>query len=374
MRGLFGGLAILAVVGGALAVIVAQGPHMSAQSRPLAADADLQRADPANGEAKRWRIASQFPITLPETGTLLAETVGRIESVSQGALRLDVTEPKDIARPLDLFEAVAGGAFDAAFLWPATIKGRTAAFELYGGIPFGPSAADFLAWHERFGRVLSDELYHAHNVHGLLCGMVAAGGGWFRADIKRPSDIDRLPVVAYGLAGRTLAQFGAHPVAMNPTDIGRAYKNSKIVGATLLSPTIDRQIMRNSDARRYLFPSWARAWAGLDLVVNLDTWQALPAAKRQAVETVCAANVATSFAASEAAQNDVLKDMIKEGIDVRRLPASFVEALNTAWSGVVENLQRDDPDFRRVWMSLAAFRENQSLWRELVDPAPATKP
>jgi len=126
VRGLFGGLAIVALAGGTLGLLAVQSPNLSAQSRTVTADADLQREPTAKTETIRWRLASQFPITLPETGTLLAETAGRIETLSHGAVRLDITEPKDIAQPLDLFDAVAGGAFDAAFIWPATIKARTA--------------------------------------------------------------------------------------------------------------------------------------------------------------------------------------------------------------------------------------------------------
>jgi TRAP-type mannitol/chloroaromatic compound transport system substrate-binding protein len=373
-------LAIVVVASGVLAVLAVQSADLSAQSgssasssaRASSAIADLQR-DP-KAESQRWRLASQFPVTLPETGTLLAEIIGRIETLSGSTLRLDVTEPKDIAQPLDLFDAVAGGAFEAAFLWPATIKGRTAAFEIYGGIPFGPKAAEFLAWHERAGRTLRDELYRAHNVHGMLCGMVSAGGTWFRKDVRSAQDIDRLPIVAFGLAGRTLAQVGAYPVTMTPSAIGHAYKTQKIVGAAILSPVVDRQIMRGSDARRYAFPSWSQHWAGLDLIVNLQTWTALAARKRQTIENVCAANLASSFAASEAAQYDVLKDMIKDGVDVRRLPGPMVAELKTAWGQVHETLQRDDPEFRRVWISLAAFRDSHALWRELTDPNPPSKP
>ena len=383
MRGLFEGLAVVALAGGTLTVLALQSPNLSAQSGPMTGataarvttgEADLQREPTVKTETFRWRLASQFPITLPETGTLLAETAGRIEAMSNGTVRLDITEPKDIAQPLDLFNAVAGGAFDAAFVWPATIKARTAAFEIYGGIPFGPQAGEFLAWHEKAGRALRDELYHAQNVHGILCGMVASGGTWFRGDVKSAADIDRMPVAAFGLAARTLSQFGAHPVAIAPAQIGKAYKDHKIVGAALLSPVVDRQIMRGSDAKRYAFPSWSQHWAGLDLIVNLDTWQALPARRRQTVESVCAANLASSFAASEAAQYDVLKDMIKDGIDVRRLPASMVAALSNAWADVNDNLQRDDPEFRRVWISLSAFRETHALWRELTDASPVLKP
>lgn len=382
MRGLLGGLAIVALASGTLAVLAVQSPNLSAQSgtmagstaRPPTSEADLSRDPQVKTDAVRWRLASQFPITLPETGTLLAETVGRIEGLSHGAVRIDIAEPKDVARPLDLFDAVAGGAFDAAFIWPATIKGRTAAFEIYGGIPFGPKAAEFLAWHEKAGRGLRDELYRAHNVHGLLCGMVAAGGTWFRGDVKSAADIDRRPVAAFGLAARTLAQFGAHPVAIAPAAVGRAYTDHKIVGAAMLSPVVDRQIMRGSDAKRYAFPSWSQHWAGLDLIVNLETWQALPVRRRQTVESVCAANLASSFAASEAAQYDVLKDMIKDGIDVRRLPGSMVAALRTAWGEVNDTLQRDDPEFRRVWISLTSFRETHALWRELTDANPVLKP
>jgi TRAP-type mannitol/chloroaromatic compound transport system substrate-binding protein len=376
-------LAIVALASCTLVVLAVQSPDLSAQSGPTAnplpgriitAEAELQREPAARTETVRWRLASQFPVTLPETGTLLAETAGRIESLSRGTVRLDIIEPKDVAQPLDLFDAVAGGAFDAAFIWPATIKGRTAAFEIYGGIPFGPRAAEFLAWHEKEGRALRDELYRTHNIHGLLCGMVASGGTWFRTDVKGSADIDRMPVAAFGLAGRTLAQFGAHPVAIAPAQIGRAYRDHKIVGAAVLSPVVDRQIMRGSDAKRYAFPSWSQHWAGLDLIVNLDAWQAVPERRRQTIESVCTANLARSFAASEAAQYDVLKDMIKDGIDVRRLPESMIAGLRTAWSEVNETLQRDDPEFRRVWISLASFRETHALWRELTDADQVLKP
>jgi len=379
VRGLFGGLAIVALVSGALGVLAVQSPNLSAQSGPSAArattsDVELPREPASKTETVRWRLASQFPVTLPETGTLLAEIAGRIEMMSHGAVRIDITEPKDVAQPLELFNAVAGGAFDAAFIWPATIKARTAAFEIYGGIPFGPKAGEFLTWHEKSGRSLRDELYRAHNLHGLLCGMVASGGTWFRGEVKSAADIDRMPVAAFGLAARTLTQFGAHPVAIAPAAIGRAYKDHKIVGAALLSPVVDRQIMRGSTAKRYAFPSWSQHWAGLDLIVNLDVWQALPARHRVTVESVCTANLASSFAASEAAQYDVLKGMIKDGVDVRRLPASMVAALRTAWTEVNDGLQRDDPEFRRVWVSLTAFRESHALWRELTDASPAVKP
>jgi len=362
---------MVAVVGGTLVVLAVQSPDLSAQSRTESIEVDLQRAEPAKQNTYRWRLASQFPITLPETGTLLAETAGQIETQSHGTMRLDIIEPKDIAHPLDLFDAVAGGAFDAAFIWPATIKGRTAAFEIYGGIPFGPNAAEFLAWHESAGRFLRDELYHAHNVHGMLCGMTASGGTWFRTNVKQLSDIDRMPVAAFGLAGRTLAQFGAHPVAIAPAAIGRAYRDHKIVGATILSPVVDRQIMRGSNAKRYAFPSWSQHWAGLDLIVNLDVWSALSARRRQAIENVCTANLTTSLAASEAAQYDVLKEMIKEGIDVRRLPGSLLASFKTAWGEVNDTLQRDDPEYRRIWVSLASFRKAHALWRELTESNPA---
>lgn len=373
---------MIALAGGTLAVLAVQSRDLSAQSQtavrlstaPSVATVELPRDPPAVQDSQRWRLASQFPLTLPETGTLLAETVGRIEALSSGALRLDITEPKDIAQPLDLFDAVAGGAFDAAFLWPATIKGRTAAFEIYGGIPFGPKAAEFLAWHERAGRSLRDELYRAHNVHGMLCGMIAAGGTWLRGDPKQAADIDRMPVAAFGLAARTLALFGAYPVALAPAQIGRAYKDQKIVGAAILSPAVDRQVMRGSGAKRYAFPSWAQHWAGIDLIVNLEAWTALPARRRQSIENVCAANLASSFAQSEAAQYDVLKEMIKDGTDVRRLPAPMLAALQVAWGEVNETLQRDDPEFRRIWISLTSFRDTHALWRELTEPNPPIKP
>ena len=50
---------------------------------------------------------------------------------------------------------------------------------------------------------------------------------------------------------------------------------------------------------------------------------------------------------------------------IRRWPGEILEALNTAWNEVAKEEAKADRDFKRVWKSLSAFREDYTIWQEL---------
>ena len=52
-------------------------------------------------------------------------------------------------------------------------------------VPFGPQAGEYLAWYTfGGGKQLFEELYHEHNIHGIICGVIAPeASGWFREPV-----------------------------------------------------------------------------------------------------------------------------------------------------------------------------------------------
>ena len=46
----------------------------------------------------------------------------------------------------------------------------------------------------------------------------------------------------------------------------------------------------------------------------------------------------------------------------------ILEALNAAWADVAWDEAKADRDFKRVWESLKAFRQEYSIWKELSLP------
>ena len=78
----------------------------------------------------------------------------------------------------------------------------------------------------------------------LVRGMVAAGGTWLRKDVKEAQDIDRLPIVAFGLAGRTLA------VAGPPNLINEEYAFERMAEGMVITNAAGRILTVNQSYSR----------------------------------------------------------------------------------------------------------------------------
>jgi len=325
---------------------------------------------PAEPKTIRLRMGSAYAGNLPQLGTLAKRIERDIWRVSDGRLEIRFHEPGALVPPLEMFDAVRAGAIEAAFSSPGFWGNKAPALQLFAAVPFGPTAKEYLAWiYFGGGKEMFEEIYHANGIHSVFCGMIAPeASGWFKRRIRTVEDLKGLRMRAFGLGAKVLRKLGVRTTELAGGEIFLAFESGAIDAAEFSMPAIDLKLGLHRMAKNYYFPGWHQPATLFELMINLDKWKALPSTAKAQIEAVCGDNVRHGLAEGEAKQYAALKELQAEGVEFRRWPAEILEALKTAWKAVVKEESRADADFRRVWQSLSAFREDYAIWNELSSP------
>jgi TRAP-type mannitol/chloroaromatic compound transport system substrate-binding protein len=337
---------------------------------PAVATAPPPVPPPAEPKTIRLRMGSAYAGNLPQLGTLAKRIERDIWRVSDGRLEIKFHEPGALVPPLEMFDAVRAGAIDAAFSSPGFWGNKVPALQLFAAVPFGPSAKEYLAWiYFGGGRELFEEIYHVNGIHSVFCGMIAPeASGWFKRRIRTVEDLKGLRMRAFGLGAKVLRKLGVKTSQLAGGDIFLAFESGAIDAAEFSMPAIDLKLGLHRMAKNYYFPGWHQPTTLFELMINHDKWKALPTSAKAQIEAVCGDNVRHGLAEGEAKQYAALKELQSEGVEFRRWPSEILDALKTAWTAVVKEESRTDADFRRVWQSLSAFREDYAIWSELSSP------
>ena len=327
-------------------------------------------AGTATAAAVQWKMASAYSARLPQLGTLAKRLETQVWRVSGGTMEIRFHEPGTLVPADQIFDAVASGAIDAAFASPASLTGRASALDLFSAVPFGPTAGEYLAWIEfGGGQALMESLYRRHNIQAVACGLLAPeASGWFRKEIRVADDFKGLRMRITGLGARVMEKLGVVTVPLAGGDIFVALEDGSLDAAEFSMPAIDRFLGLERLAKNYYLPGWHQPATLFPLIVNLDQWEKLEAIQKTRVEVVCGDNLRYGLAEGEALQFAALRNLQAKGVRVRRWPRPILEALERAWRDVVDEKTLADADFRRVWNSLAAFRKDYAIWRELGYP------
>ncbi len=318
----------------------------------------------------RWKMASAFAGSLPQIGTLAKRLESESWRVSGGNLEIKFHEPGTLVPPLEMFDAVASGAIDAAFSSPGLWADKVPALQLFSAVPFGPGAGEYLAWiYFGGGGKLFEEITHKHGIHGLFCGIIAPeASGWFREEIRVVEDLRGLKMRFPGLGGKVMAKLGAEIREFSAGDIFAALEAGDIDAAEFSMPSIDLKLGFHRMVKHYYFPGWHQPATLFSLMVNQKKWEELSATAKARIASMCGDNIRYGIAEGEALQFAALKEMSALGVKIHRLPTEILEALESAWREVAAEEEEADADFKRVWRSLSAFREDYAIWNELGRP------
>ena len=325
---------------------------------------------PADPPATRWKMGSAYSSNLPQLGTMAKKLERDIWRVSDGTLEIKFYEPGALVPPLEMFDAVRAGVLDAAFSSPGFWGNKAPALQLFAAVPFGPTAREYLAWiYFGGGKELFDEIYHENGIHSVFCGLIAPeASGWFRKRIRTVEDLKGLKMRIFGLGAKVMQKLGVTTTQLTSGDIFVAFESGTIDAAEFSMPAIDLKLGFYRLAKNYYFPGWHQPSTLFELMINLEKWKALsPSAKAQ-IEAVCGDNIRFGLAEGEASQYAALKELQTKGVVIRRWPGEILEALNAAWIEVAKEEVKANKDFKRVWKSLSAFREDYEIWRDLSLP------
>ncbi len=277
----------------------------------LAAGVTLALGSTADAQEKRvkWKMASTFPGSLVQLGTGGKFVEKQINAVSGGSFQIKFFEPKALVPPFEIFDAVAKGSIDAGWSASGYWVGKMPSAAFFTAIPFGPSAGEYMAWiNHGGGRQIWDDLYKPHGVKAIPCAIIAPeASGWFRKPINSVDDLKGLKMRFFGLGAKVMEKMGVSTQLLAAGDIFPALERGTIDATEFSMPAIDLSLGFYQVAKHYYFPGWHQQSSILEVLVNLEKWNALSATQRSQLEIVCRANMQTMLAEGEAIQVAALK-------------------------------------------------------------------
>lgn len=310
-------------------------------------------------------IASTFPGNMPVLGDAAHSLADRILRASGGEVSLKFFEPGKLVPGAETVKSVAKGTVPAAWAGAGWFADADSAFNMFSAVPFGPGIGEYMAWmYHGGGLAMAREMFHQNGVHNIPCIIIPPeASGWFRKEIKSVSDLQGLRMRFFGLGAKVMQKLGVVTQQQPPGEILEAMKSGALDAAEFSLPAMDQPLKLNTVAKYYYFPGWHQQATFFDLYINKAVWDALTERHRALIDTACGATMRDTIAAGEAAQWKAMKEMQAEGVQLKRWPPEILVLLEKAWNEVVAEESVKNPNFRRVYESYAAFRDNYSIWR-----------
>ena len=180
--------------------------------------------------------------------------------------------------------------------------------------------------------------------------------------IKTPADLNGLKMRIGGFAGTVLAKLGCVPQQIAGGDIYAALEKGTIDAAEWVGPYDDEKLGFQKVAQFYHYPGWWEGGAMLHNFVNIEKWNALPANYKSLIKTASSLANEWMLAKYDAGNPAALKRLIAGGTQLRPFPTPVMDACLKAAYEVYAEVSAKNADFKKVWASMLAFRNDEYLW------------
>ncbi len=329
----------------------------------LAASALIPKAF-ADGPAIQWLLASSFPKSL-DTIYGAAELLSlRLNQITGGKFQVRVYAGGELVPGLQVLDAVQQGTVECGHTASYYYVGKNMAFAFDCAMPFGLTARQQNAWmYFGGGLQLMRDLFKKHNIVQFPGGNTGVQmGGWFRKEIKSLADLKGLKMRIPGIGGQIMAKLGAVPQTLAGGDIYPSLERGAIDAAEWVGPYDDEKLGFHKIAKNYYYPGWWEGGPQLSFYVNSTRWNALPAAYKQAFETVCAEANVNMLAEYDYKNPPAMMRLVKQGVKLHAFPKDIMTAARNASFQLYDEEAAKNPDFARIYGEWKKFRENQIQW------------
>ena len=326
-------------------------------------------AAPAELPQVKWRLQSSFPKSLDTIHGGAEQVARRVSDATGGRFQISVFAAGEIVPPLQVLDAVENGTVQAGHTAGYYYFGKDPTFAFSTAVPFGLNARQHQAWmYYGGGLELMRELYASHNVIQFPSGNTGAQmGGWFRREFNAVADLKGLKMRIAGLGGVVMSRLGVVPQQIGGGDIYPALEKGTIDAAEWVGPYDDEKLGFYKVAPHYYYPGWWEGGPAIDLIVNLQAWQALPKEYQAILEAAAAEACLHMLAKYDAANTAAMKRLIAQGVQLHPYPPEVMRAAYIEAMRYYDETALANPRFRKVYESMRAFRNDIIPWHSLAE-------
>jgi TRAP-type mannitol/chloroaromatic compound transport system substrate-binding protein len=310
----------------------------------------------------RWKAVNAAALgdTSAGFGEQAQDFAAELLRTSAGKLEIELTETATVAQAIATPARIAADRQTFAWHTPTHAAGdRPERAILAGSVPFGLGPVEHVRWLRAEGTRLLEQSYADAGtpVRAIPCGIAGGVGGWFRREIRSPSDLKGLKIAAPELMSRALATLEATSVRANArSEIATAFGANRIDASLWYTPETDTFLGRARPATAYHFPGVHSPALVFDLLIGRPAWEAMPVAQRRLLDEACRRNLDRWAQAFPTTQNDVLDRIRAQRILVRPLTGPLRETLRKATDQIMDEESARNPIFRTVRESYEKFR------------------
>jgi TRAP-type mannitol/chloroaromatic compound transport system substrate-binding protein len=331
-----------------------------------AALAALLLTGPVQAQDKKIRLqmGAAYPSTLAIIGPAQHYTADKIKKLSGGSIDVKVFEPGALVPANQYFDAVGNGSLDAAWSSLGFFTGKDIAFALFSSVPFGPDFGEYVGWY-RFGggQQLMDELTAKYNLVSVMCGTIAPeASGWFRKEIKSVEDLKGLKMRFFGLGANVMQKMGVATQLLQAGEIFQALQLGTIDATEFSMPALDLSMGLHQVAKHYYFPGWHQLSSIQHLFISKAKWAEMSETQKEIITAACDQTTMQMLAEGESKQVAAIKEIESKGVKTYYWPKEILDAYRKAWVEVVEEQKAKSPEFKRVWDSMAKYRDEYKVW------------
>ncbi|MDQ1244718.1 MAG: hypothetical protein QG565_1058 [Campylobacterota bacterium] len=320
---------------------------------PKQKEDDEKRVNINRNKKTAIKLATSWPAHFPIMGVGVERFEKRLKDISGGSLEVKIY-PKNVLVPdLAVFDACSSGQIDAFHSGPYYWKGKNSAFSLYSGIPFGFTAEEINSW-MLFGGGLDmwREQYAKYNLHPFMGGNTNIQmGGWFRKKINSIADMNGLKMRIPGLGGEVFSKMGVNSVLLSAGEIYTSLERGVIDATEWVGPALDIK-MGFYKVAPYYYSGWHEPGSILELTFNKQFWNKLPFEHQSMIE-VATSEMNSNMTYEFHNENiHALKKLKELNITIHQFPQDVIEAGKVALKDVINELSKENSDFKRVYDSI----------------------
>jgi TRAP-type mannitol/chloroaromatic compound transport system substrate-binding protein len=335
-----------------------------AASAAVAAPAIAQ----SNPEVK-WRLTSSFPKSL-DTLWGASETFAKyVSEATDGKFQVTPFAAGEIVPGLQALDAVGAGTVECCHTAAYYYVGKDPTFPLFCAVPFGLNTRQQNAWfYDGGAQKLMDEFTKKFNVVSLLGGNTGCQmGGWFRKEIKEVSDLNGIKMRIAGLAGNVMQKLGVVPQQLAGGDIYPALEKGTVDAAEWVGPYDDEKLGFYKVAPFYYYPGWWEGGTTNHFMFNIAKWEELPKNYKAIVTTAAGYANVEETGRYDTRNPAALKRLVAGGAQLRPFSQSIMEACLKASNEVYAEISAKNPDFKKVYDNMVAFRNDEYLWWQVAE-------
>lgn len=315
-------------------------------------------------------MATSWPTSLPLLHESAVDFARTVEALTDGRLVIDVEDPGKHGKPVGILDLVRSGDYDLGHTTAQYYAQALPAIDFFTAVPFGLTPIENHAWMlEGRGLELLNQALAPSGVRALVAGDTGTQmGGWFTKEIRAPEDLKDLRIRIAGFPGRVLARLGAKPIGLPLGQIASAFEAKSIDAADIVGPAIDQAVGVARHAKFYYAP-WHELNVALHLFMNSKRIDALPPAWKSALREAASACALRSLARAQYRNAVAMRDLLAQGVQLRRFPNPVIEALQTATTLELEKAAGEDQGAAAVIKSWQAAKDLLLPYGQQLDAA-----